>query len=221
MSGLSRPSFLRICSTASLFAAGPAKYAAGSPGSARVKRNVTITTPIRLGIANINRLPVMVSMVALRLHQRAIIEATMEPVLIARDVLLHRDVDVGLIQRNARNICECQVDETLHILLVSRPVPRSGGVDCAMNEVVHRLRLVAHGVEDRILSVVTPDEEVFGIVEPAGEHVGVKRKHLLVELGPPVGARNLVDRGLDSDLSKTLLHQHAERLVYAGKSDIS
>ena len=42
--------------------AGPAKYAAGSPGSARVNRNVTITTPIRLGIANINRLPIMVSM---------------------------------------------------------------------------------------------------------------------------------------------------------------
>src|SRR5258705_6630735 len=62
MSGLSKPSFLRICSTASLVAAGPAKYAAGSPGSARVNRNVTITTPIRLGIANISRLPIMVSM---------------------------------------------------------------------------------------------------------------------------------------------------------------
>ena len=49
---------------ASLVAAGPAKYAAGSPGSARVSRKVTITTPIRLGIANISRLPIMVSMAA-------------------------------------------------------------------------------------------------------------------------------------------------------------
>src|SRR6266478_5845677 len=163
MSGLSRPSFLRICSTASLVAAGPAKYAAGSPGSARVRRNVTITTPIRLGIANISRLPIMVSMVAhsrfefrvsqreplsslppkgggnerarllaptkeratqadssrppitpLRLHQRAVIEAAVEPVLIARDVLLHRDVDEGLIQRNAWDIAEGQVDKSLH-----------------------------------------------------------------------------------------------------------
>ena len=45
-------------------AAGPAKYAAGSPGSARVSRNVTITTPISDGIANSNRLPIMVSMAA-------------------------------------------------------------------------------------------------------------------------------------------------------------
>src|SRR5258707_9797468 len=196
MSGLSRPSFLRICSTACLVAAGPAKYAAGSQGSARVKRNVTITTPIKLGIANINRLPIMVSMgrcslriggasrrycfcslppcggglgrgvsreggacgypsrcplrasfarldptrgegmrelgsphqrareqhapvcpdhsaQRLRLHQRAVVEAAVEPVLIARDVLLHRDVYIGLIERNARNIGECQVDKTL------------------------------------------------------------------------------------------------------------
>ena len=28
----------------------------------------------------------------------------MEPVLVTRDVLLHRDVDKGLIQRNARNV---------------------------------------------------------------------------------------------------------------------
>src|SRR5882762_4969782 len=181
MSGLSKPSFLRICSTASLVAAGPAKYAAGSPGSARVNRNVTITTPIRLGIANISRLPIMVSMAAtlprvvpanagthnhrqsllqkvlttspernsaaygsprsrgrrpemwpllcahlhalsLRLHQCAIIEPAVEPVLIARDVLLHRDVDEGLIQRNARNIGEGQIDKTLHVRVVSRHV---------------------------------------------------------------------------------------------------
>ena len=31
-------------------AAGPAKYTAGSPGSTRVSRNVTMTTPISVGI---------------------------------------------------------------------------------------------------------------------------------------------------------------------------
>jgi hypothetical protein len=40
------------------------------------------------------------------LHQRAIIEPAVEPILIARDILLHRDVDEGLVQRNARNIAE-------------------------------------------------------------------------------------------------------------------
>ncbi len=41
---------------------GTGEIAAGSPGSARVKRKVTMTTPIRLGIANISRLPIIVSM---------------------------------------------------------------------------------------------------------------------------------------------------------------
>src|ERR1700754_360845 len=113
MSGLSRPSFTRICSIASLVAAGPAKSAAGSPGSARVSRKVTMTTPIRLGIANISRLPIMVSM-GLGLYECAVIETTVEPVLIARDVLLHRDVDEGLVQRNARHLGEGKIDKALH-----------------------------------------------------------------------------------------------------------
>src|SRR6187401_3526485 len=38
------------------------------------------------------------------LHQGAVVEAAVEPVLIARDVLLHRDVDVGLAERDARDV---------------------------------------------------------------------------------------------------------------------
>src|SRR3954468_8142589 len=96
-----------------------------------------------------------------RLHQRAIIEPAVEPVLVARNVLLHRDVDVRLIERDARNVGEGEIDETLDVFLVSRLVAGRGGIDGAMDEVVHRLRLVAHGVEDRILAVVAPDEEVL------------------------------------------------------------
>src|SRR5437660_85730 len=126
-----------------------------------------MTTPIKLGIANISRLPIMVSMrgaprrakgariadgewrmddcarglslfatpyslFAIRhsirhsphspLHQRAIVEPAVEPVLISRDVLLHRDVDEGLIQRDAQDIAEGKVDEALHVGVVGRLV---------------------------------------------------------------------------------------------------
>src|ERR1700686_5743593 len=105
-------------------AAGPAKYAAGSPGSARVSRKVTITTPIRLGIAIAARLRIIVSMVAPRdaasprssLRERAVIEPAVEPVFVTRDILLHSDVDVGLVQRNARHIGEGEIDEAFDAL---------------------------------------------------------------------------------------------------------
>src|SRR5437588_490447 len=67
------------------------------------------------------------------LHQRPIIEPAVEPILISADVLLHRDVDVGLEQRNARHVCVCQIDEALHVLLVRILVPlgcrRYGAID--------------------------------------------------------------------------------------------
>ncbi len=61
--------------------------------------------------------------------------------------------------------------------------------------------------------MIAPVEEVFGVIEPAGEHVGVERHLLLVQFGAPVGAGNLVQRGLDADLREAFLHQRAERLV--------
>ena len=51
MRGLSRPRFCRICSMASRLAEGPARYVAGSPGSARASRKVMMSTPARLGMA--------------------------------------------------------------------------------------------------------------------------------------------------------------------------
>src|ERR1044072_8294402 len=130
-SDLSSPSFTRISWIASFVAAGPAKSAAGSPGSARVSRKVTITTPTRLGIAISRRLRMTISMARASrssLRQRAIIQPAVEPVLIAADVLLHRDVGVGLEQRDARHVGEGEIDEAFHVFLVGILVAfRSGG----------------------------------------------------------------------------------------------
>src|SRR5580693_8202356 len=108
-------------------AAGPAKYTAGSPGSARVSRKVTITTPIRLGIAIAARLRIIVSMAAPQgaasprspLRECAVVEPAVEPVFVTGNVLLHRDVDVGLVQRNARHVGVGEVDKTFDALVVS------------------------------------------------------------------------------------------------------
>src|SRR6186997_429664 len=151
-SDLSRPNLTRISWIASFVAAGPAKYAAGSPGSARVSRKVTITTPIRLGIAISRRLRMTMSTRS-PLGQRAIIQSPVEPVLIAADVLLHRDVGVGLEQRDARHVGEGEIDEALHVLLIGILVALRGGGHGAVDEAVHVLGLVAHRVEDRILAV--------------------------------------------------------------------
>jgi hypothetical protein len=68
--------------------------------------------------------------------------------------------------------------------------------------------------------VIAPVEEVFGVIEPAREHVGVERHFLLVQFGAPVGAGHLVDRGLDADLAEAFLHQHAKRLVDAREVEV-
>ena len=98
--------------------------------------------------------------------------------------------------------------------------PVDGRVARAVDELVHLRRLVAHGVEDGIVAVIAPVEEVFGVIEPAREHVGVERHFLLVQFGAPVGAGHLVDGGVDADLAEAFLHQDAERLVDAGEIEI-
>src|SRR6266581_1959671 len=76
----------------------------------------------------------------LPLHQRAIVEPAVEPVLIARDVLLHRDVDIGLIQRDARDIAEGEIDEALDVGIVGRRVAGRRGGARAVDELVHLRR---------------------------------------------------------------------------------
>src|SRR5450756_368601 len=55
---------------------------------------------IAANLCHYSLLPIRHSLLAIRLsplHQRAVIEAAVEPILIAGDVLLHRDVDEGLV----------------------------------------------------------------------------------------------------------------------------
>src|SRR6516225_10272556 len=156
----------------------------------------------------------------LALLEGAVVKPAMEPILIAGDVLLHRHVDVGLEDRDAWHVRKNSFHESLDVLFIGGLVAVCGGCDRAVNEAVERLRLIAHGVEDRILAVVAPDEEVLGIIEPPREHVGVEGQHLLVELGAPGRTGNLVDRAFDTDLGEALLGEHAEWLVDAGKAEI-
>ncbi len=113
-----------------------------------------------------------------------------------------------------------EIDEALDVLVVGRGVAGRGGRARAVDQPVHLRRLVAHGVEDGIVAVIAPVEEVFGVIEPAREHVGVERHFLLVQLGAPVGAGHLVDRGLDADLRETFLNQDAKRFVDAGEIQV-
>src|SRR5450755_1635815 len=77
------------------------------------------------------------------LRQRAIVEPAMEPVLITRDVLLHRDVDVGLIQRDARDIAEGQIDKAFDVGIIGRGVAGRGRGARAVDQLVHLRRFVA------------------------------------------------------------------------------
>src|SRR5690349_9265552 len=52
------------------------------------------------------------------LDQSPIVEPAVEPVLVARHVLLHGDVDVGLEQRHARDVGEGELDEAADIPVV-------------------------------------------------------------------------------------------------------
>src|SRR5712691_1668294 len=126
---LSRPSFTRISSTACWVAAGPAKNAAGSPGSARFKRNVTTTTPAMPGRAAASRRRTIRSrddliageaarLRASLLGERAEIQLAVEPVLVARHALLHRHVERGLHQRHLGDVGHRDARERAHGLRV-------------------------------------------------------------------------------------------------------
>src|SRR5579859_4975037 len=99
---------LRISAIDCGVAAGPAKYTAGSPGSTRVSRNVTMITPIRVGMTVARRLRITMAFdlfaAASTLHDRAVVELAMEPVDVAGDVLLRGHVEERLEQRYPRHL---------------------------------------------------------------------------------------------------------------------
>src|SRR4029453_16847481 len=119
---------------ASLVAAFPAKYAAGSPGSARIRQNVTTTTPARPGAAAASRLEsslrkdARIGDVPLRapgrgtprsaLGQLAKIQQDVNQVLVPADVLLHRHVQVELHEGQSRHVSHGHLLHLPHILRV-------------------------------------------------------------------------------------------------------
>ena len=144
----------------------------------------------------------------------------MEPVAIACHVLLHRDVEIRLEYWNPRHVDERFADETLDARLVSRVIAFRCGFARRVDERIHVLILVAHGVEDRILAVVGPEEEVFRVIEPARKEIHDQRHVFLDELVAPIGAGNFVDRRLDADLGEALLNQHAGGLPDDGGAEV-
>src|SRR5271165_2845647 len=68
------------------------------------------------------------------LRQRAIIEPPVEPVLIARYVLLHRDIDERLIERDARHVGKGELDEGLDVFVVALLVAFRRGAHRAVDE---------------------------------------------------------------------------------------
>src|SRR5262249_17445486 len=101
---------------ACLVAAGPAKKAAGSPGRARISTNVTTTPPARPGAAASSRRPTSRSTSVLR--ELTEVELSVEPVLVARDALLHRHVEVGLVERHPRDLRDGELGECHHQLRI-------------------------------------------------------------------------------------------------------
>src|SRR3984893_18267870 len=167
---------------ASRAAAFPAKYAAGSPGGARRRQNVTTTTPARPGAAAARRLENSRRKDSrirdLPLHPRgernprsalgqlAEIQLDMEPVLVPDDVLLHRHVEVELDEGQPRHVTHrdlLHLADVFRVLLLIRLEARR------VYPLVHLGVHVRADVERGILAVVVPEEEVFGIVEPAPE----------------------------------------------------
>src|SRR4051794_14766471 len=94
---------------------------------------VTITTPIKVGITVTRRFAIVISMAspsvgpacasaarrrrgaALGFHKRAVVDLPVEPVDIARDVLLRGDVEERLEQRDARHFVVSLRDEARDI----------------------------------------------------------------------------------------------------------
>src|SRR6266851_5554799 len=56
---------------------------------------------------------------ASRPPELAVVELPVEPVAVADDALLHGDVEVGLVERDARHLIEGDLDEALDQLLVA------------------------------------------------------------------------------------------------------
>src|ERR1700722_11638702 len=135
-----------MAAIASLVPPMPAKYTAGSAGSARVKRNVTTITDATTASAPAKRLAIKLpTTLSCRsaLRQRAIVQLRMEPVLVSFDVGLEGHVEIVLEQRNTRHFVEDDLDEAAHRLVVFFRVGREAR---SLDQLVDSRVLVVHRV---------------------------------------------------------------------------
>src|SRR5262245_31451398 len=140
------------------------------------------------------------------LCQWPVVEPPVEPILVAGNVVRHRDVEERIEQWYTRNIGEGQANKTFDLLLVFLWILfESGGLD----HLVHRRVLIRHRVEERVLPVIIPEEEILGGPKPTTEEIDDHRQRLLGQLGTPIGSRYLVQREFDADLPEAFLDQHA------------
>src|SRR5476651_2382855 len=96
----------------SALAVGPAKYVAVSPGSTRVSRNVTSTTPQRVGRAPAKRnRTARIGRASGVLRQEPEIRLPAGPIRIAAHVFLHRDVVERLADRDHRHLVHAHLQE--------------------------------------------------------------------------------------------------------------
>src|SRR5881394_18949 len=56
---------------------------------------------------------------SLPLRKCPIVQPPVEPILVTSDILLHRDIDVRLEQRNAGYVGESSIDEAFHVFVVA------------------------------------------------------------------------------------------------------
>src|SRR5215470_8329699 len=103
-----------MAAIASLVPPMPAKYTAGSAGSARVRKNVTTITEATTASAPTKRLAINVATTLLArsaLCQRAIVQLGVEPVFVTVDVGLECDVEIILEQRDTWHFIEHDLDK--------------------------------------------------------------------------------------------------------------
>src|SRR4030095_4380951 len=143
----------------------------GSPGSARFRTKVTMTTPTMPGTASSSRRPQSRSIgvaVPLLFLELAVVKRAVEPVLVPGDILLHRHVEERLVERYAGHVGDLQAREGAHeVGVLLRVALEARRVD----ELVHLGALIRRRVEDGVLTVEVPEEEVLRVVEPAAEGV--------------------------------------------------
>src|SRR6185437_11438764 len=150
-----------MAAIASLVPPMPAKYTAGSAGSARVKRNVTTITDATTASAPAKRLAIKLpTFLSCRsaLRHRAIVELRMEPVLVSLDVGLECHVQIILEKRDAWHFVEDDLDEAANRLAVFLRVGREAR---RLDQLVDSRVLVIHGVEHGVSAVVGPIEEIL------------------------------------------------------------